>query len=89
MQAPGGHVNPWSLYWTCWFLVSVAAFLGPELYCLITNNGHTLSATVWRLEDLAPGQPLWQWTALHVLISGLLAVVLIWLLLHLTTGIWH
>lgn len=39
--------NGWSIYWALWLGV---AFLGPELYCLFTQNGGTFSAQVWHLE---------------------------------------
>ena len=82
-------MNGWSWYWLGWFLTAVAAFLGPELYALASNHPeNTLSAQVWRLEQIAPGQHVWQWTALHVLIGGLLGVLLVWLLGHLLLGIW-
>ena len=82
-------MNAWSTYWVCWFFGMLIAFLVPELWALFTGHGeNTLSANVWRLEQLAPGQHVWQWTALHVLIGGALAVFLIWLLVHLVLGIW-
>jgi hypothetical protein len=83
-------VNGWSWYWLAWFSVLVTAFLGPELYALATGHSeNTLSANVWRLEQSLPGENLWQWTALHVLIGGCLAVLLIWLLGHLVFGLWR
>jgi hypothetical protein len=82
-------VNAWGWYWTSWFTVSVAAFLGPELYSLATKNGQSLSQKVWDLEQASPGAPIWQWSALHYLIAALLAALLIWLLFHLTFDIWR
>lgn len=83
-------MNGWSIYWTCWFGAFITAFLIPELWALFTGHpDNTLSANVWRLEQIAPGQHVWQWTALHVLIAGLLVVVLGWLLFHLAFGIWR
>jgi hypothetical protein len=83
-------MNGWSWWWLSWFTATIASFLVPELYALSTGHGeNTLSAQVWKLEKIAPGQHVWEWTALHVLIGGLLAVVLIWLLVHLVFGIWR
>jgi hypothetical protein len=86
----GGHVNGWSTYWIWWFTIAMVAFLGPELYALASHHPeNTLSQNVWRLEQIAPGQHVWQWTALHVLIGGSLALLLVWLLGHLVLGIWR
>jgi len=80
----------WSIYWLCWFGATLVAFLVPELYALATGHGeNTLSAQVWELEKITPGQHVWQWTALHVLIGGGLTVVLLWLIIHLAWGIWR
>jgi hypothetical protein len=83
--------NFWSIYWLCWFIAFLpVSFLVPELYVLaIGQPENTLSANVWRLEQWLPGQNLWQWTALHVLIGGCLAVLLVWLLGHLVFGLWR
>lgn len=35
-------------YWTLW----LAAFLGPELYWVFANSGGTLSWSVWDLESV-------------------------------------
>ena len=82
-------MNGWSWFWTAWFAVSFAAFLIPEIWALVTGHPeNTLSAQIWRLESLKAGQHVWQWTAAHWLIGGVLAVVLIWLLFHFVAGIW-
>lgn len=83
-------MNGWSWYWLAWFEVSILAFLGPELYALFTrHNENTLSANIWRLEQVQTGQSLWQWTALHFLVGGSLALLLVWLIFHLVFGIWR
>jgi hypothetical protein len=84
-------VNGWSWYWLCWFIFFVpVSFLIPELFELGTGHPeNTLSANVWRLEKWMPGQDLGHWTALHVLVGGCLAVLLIWLLGHLVFGLWR
>lgn len=83
-------MNAWSAYWLYWFLALLVSFLGPELYALVTGHGeNTLSAQVWKLEGLAPGQHVWQWTALHVLIGGGLGLLFVWLIFHFVFGIWR
>jgi hypothetical protein len=83
-------MNGWSLYWLCWFVASAVTFLVPEIYALASGRpGRTLSAQVWKLESLQTGQPIWQWSALHWLLGGLFATLLIWLLFHFTLGIWR
>jgi hypothetical protein len=55
-------------------------------------SGHpenTLSDNIWALEKLMPGESLWQWTAVHVLVGGVLIVLLVWLIGHLVFGIWR
>lgn len=79
-----------TVFWIVWFFGSVATFMVMEFAMLAKGRPQdTLSAQVWRLEQLLPGQNLWQWTALHVLIGGALGVLLIWLLLHFVLGIWR
>lgn len=83
-------MNSWSTYWLWWAAITFLAFIVPETVALITRHPeNTLSAQVWKLEDLHPGEQLWQWTAAHVLIGGVIAVLLLWLLLHFVLGIWR
>lgn len=65
-----------SVYWAVWFGV---AFLGPELYWIVTAPENTLSAQVWHLENLTPGTP---WTFVHFLVTALM----LWLFFHFTFG---
>jgi hypothetical protein len=83
-------VKGYALYWLIWFGVLFVSFIVPELIALFSNPRNTLSWTLWNLEQVVPGshQPVWQWTALHVLIGGVLAVLLVWLIGHLVFGIW-
>lgn len=84
------HSHAVAAYWLAWFLTSVASFAAVEFWALASHRPQdTLSAQVWRLEQFLPGDSLWQWTALHVLIGGVLGVLLIWLLLHFVLGIWR
>lgn len=69
-----------------WLVVWLAIGFGvPETLALATGNPQwTLSETAWRVLDVLPGQTVWQWKFLHVLVSGLL----FWLWLHISFGIW-
>lgn len=84
--------NGWSWYWLIWFIVAFpVAFLVPELIALASGHPeNTLSAQIWRLEGFLPGHAgvVWHWTALHFLIGGVLAILLVWLIGHFTLGIW-
>jgi hypothetical protein len=81
-------VTGWHRYWLIWFVVSFLAFAIPEGIALFTDWRNTLSASIWDLEGLVPGQPLDKWGTAHVLIGGMLALILIWLIGHLVLGIW-
>ena len=83
------ETHKWDLIWGVWLLASVGTFLGLEVYALVTDWRRTLSAAVWRLEDMKPGQPISGWTFAHVLFIGLLAVLFIWLLGHFAAGWWR
>lgn len=78
-------------YWLVWFLVTFpAGFLIPETIALATGHPeNTLSAAIWRLEDLTPGQPIGHWSAFHLLFVGVLAVLFVWLLGHFALGWWR
>jgi hypothetical protein len=83
-------MNGWSWWWLSWFTVSFVTFILPEAYCLVTGHvANTLSWTVWRAESFLPGESVWHWTALHVLLGGALFVGLVWLACHLFFGIWR
>lgn len=83
-------MNGWSIYWTVWTVAMFVAFAIPEFWALATGHPeNTLSENVWRLEQLLPGQHVWQWTAVHALVGGALFVLLIWLAFHFTFGIWR
>jgi hypothetical protein len=84
------HSHALSVYWLVWFLVSIGSFMAVEFWALARGRGQdTLSAQIWRLEQFLPGQNLWQWTALHVLIGGGLFVLLGWLIGHFVFGVWR
>lgn len=78
-------------YWLVWFLVAFPlGFLIPETIALATNHPeNTLSAAIWRLEDLAPGQPIGHWSAFHLLFIGTLGLLFVWLLGHFAAGWWR
>lgn len=82
-------MSAWSVYWLCWFAAVVITFAVPEGYALVTGQPQaTLSANIWALESAAPGQSILNWSAIHVLVGGGLAVLLIWLIGHLIFRIW-
>lgn len=88
MEPPHSHAV--SVFWLVWFATSVVSFMAMEFTMIAQKRFQdTLSAQVWRLEQFLPGDNLWQWTAVHVLIGGALGVLLIWLLLHFVLGIWR
>lgn len=84
-------MNAWAGYWLTWFLVTITTFAVPETYALVTGHPeNTLSAQIWGLEGILSGQePIWQWTAAHILIGGSLFLGLVWLAFHLLFGIWR
>lgn len=79
----------WPTYWLTWFTTAFLTFLGPEIYALVKHNKNTLSETLWHFERFQRGQPVWQWTAAHFLITGVLALVFVWLLGHFALGWWR
>lgn len=83
------NTHRWDLVWGVWLALSVGSFLALETYGLITDRRRTLSAAVWRLEDLHPGQSITGWTFAHVIFIGLLAVLFVWLLGHFAMGWWR
>lgn len=84
------HSHAVSIFWAVWFGTSVLTFMVVEFWALAARRPQdTLSAQVWRLEQMAPGESLWQWTALHVLVGGALFVLLAWLIGHFVFGLWR
>lgn len=82
-------MNAFSWYWLAWVFFG---FLAPEAYTLtLGNKSDSLSANVWRLESVVPGQwvPVWSWTFLHVICAGILGTLFAWTLIHLVFGIWR
>lgn len=80
----------WQKYWLLWFIVTFpVGFLIPELFAVCTDWRNTLSASIWDLEGMVPGQPLDKWGSAHILIGGVLLVLLVWLIGHLVFGIWR
>jgi hypothetical protein len=86
-------VNTWSWYWLWWAILALGGgFLGPELWALFTGHPeNTLSAQVWRIEGLTPGEPLdvTAWTFAHVALGGLFMLLFLWLIGHFVFGWWH
>lgn len=78
-------------YWMWWFILAFpVSFLIPEAIALMRGRPEdTLSAAVWRLEQLVPGQPPTGWSAFHILFTGTFIVVTLWLVGHFGWGIWR
>jgi hypothetical protein len=69
-------------FWTVLFAIGS----GFELVALITRNyAWTLSETVWQFFDVLPGQTIWQWRFLHLLLFAFMA----WLTVHFAFRIWR
>lgn len=69
-------------YWLCWIALG---FCVPEFIAIATKQyGNTLSDTVWNWFGVYTGQPVWDWSALHIF----LALFMIWLFAHIVFGIW-
>lgn len=78
-------------YWLWWFVIAFPlGFLIPESIALLRGRPQdTLSAAIWRLEALTPGQPIGHWTAFHLLFIGTLGLLFVWLLFHFALGWWR
>lgn len=76
-------------YWSIWAVAVFLSFIVPEVYALVTNWRNTLSASVWDLERFRTGQPIYQWSAGHLLFVGLMAVLFVWLSGHFALGWWR
>lgn len=77
-------------YWLIWFSLSFGTFIIPESIALASGKPqNTLSAAIWRMENVLPSQPWpWQWTAAHLLFTGAFTLVMGWLVGHFGWGIW-
>lgn len=71
-----------SIFWACWALIPLVAFIVMESYALATNWRNTLSANVWRVLRETPNEPVDQWSWLHFLAAGVYLVVGVWLFGH-------
>jgi hypothetical protein len=59
---------------------------GFELVALITRNyAWTLSETVWQFFDVMPGQTIWQWRFVHLLLFAFM----VWLTIHFAFRVWR
>jgi hypothetical protein len=76
--------------WATWFAGSISTFLIAEFAMLLTGRPQdTLSANIWRMIRLTPGQSVIRWDAAHFLFIGLLILVFAWLIGHFGWGIWR
>jgi hypothetical protein len=78
-------------YWLAWFILTFPlGFLIPETYALASGHPEwTLSAAIWSLEDLVPGQQIWHWNAFHLLFIAMLVTLFVWLTGHFAFGWWR
>ncbi len=78
-------------YWLVWFIIAFpVGFLIPEVWALAKGRPEdTLSAAIWRMEQLVPGQPVWQWNAAHLLFTSTFIVLVVWLVGHFGWGLWR
>ena len=78
-----------TLYWEIWFLVSMTAFLVPELWALFSGHSeNTLSENIWRAEKLIPGQGIVNWTFFHFAFTFGFSLLAVWLSGHFGWGWW-
>lgn len=77
-------------YWLIWFLTAFTTFAIPETVMLIRREPeNTLSGAVWHMENLVPGQGIWQWDAAHMLFTAAFIVLTVWLIGHFGWGLWR
>ena len=78
-------------YWMWWFILAFpVSFLIPEIYWLVRRRPeNTLSAAIWRMEALQPGQNITGWTAVHLLFTGVFVLLTLWLIGHFGFGWWR
>lgn len=84
----------WHKYWLIWFLVTFGVgFLPVEIYCLVKGNGGTLSEAIWWLEGYRRGDVdfanIAKWSVGHLIFSGILTLILAWLIGHFDFRIWR
>jgi hypothetical protein len=80
-------VRPIDKFWLAWFTISIGTFLAVEITALATNHAdRTLSAAVWRLERFRTGQPIYEWSAGHLLFFGMFSLISLWLIFHFGFG---
>ena len=71
------------IYWLCWL---VLGFGVPEGIAIATKHyNNTFSDWIWRVFDVMPGQTLFEWRFVHVL----LLLFMLWLFVHLCFGLWR
>lgn len=84
-----GVIHAWHLYWLLWASFSFITFIVPEIYAVSTDWRRTLSASVWSLEDMVPGQAINRWTVTHYWFISIYGVLVLWLFFHFGMGWWR
>lgn len=70
-------------YWPIFLGVSFLAFLGPEIYSLVSVGGaNTLSQWVWTQLKITSNERMVQWSALDFLMFGQWITAVVWLTYH-------
>jgi H+/Cl- antiporter ClcA len=71
------------IWWPIYLLVSLAVFLGPEIFALVTNWRNTLSNWVWSSLKVSSGRfDIWHESAPWYLTLGCWIVLITWLTFH-------
>lgn len=75
-------------YWTVWLIITVASFLGYEIFALVTGHPeNTLSNWVWMHLKIRAGESITQWSAGDLLTFAVyIAVFVAWLPWHFWLG---
>jgi len=77
-------------YWLWWFIAAFGTFIVPEAAALLRGRPQdTLSASIWRWEQVKVGQGIGQWTAAHFLFTGVFVLLTLWLIGHFGWGLWR
>lgn len=71
------------VYWPIFLSVALCAFLGPEIYALVTGGApNTLSEWVWIRLNVQRNEKVTQWSALDFLMFGQWCTLVVWLTFH-------
>lgn len=87
MNLSGSGPSWGAWYWPVWLIVSVAAFLAPEIMALAGGRpANTLSAWVWRALQITRDESFTHWSATDFLVFGAWLTLVVWLTGHFFLG---